>query len=395
MVQPPSVRLVVWLLICTVILLIAFLLRAPYARKETVSGYLTPALGTARIHAPQPGVIAAVHVADGDEVEPGQVLFSIDTAQIAANGQDVNAAVLNALNDQKARLEQQISAEAQRASTERLRLESLIAGTHGEIDHLALQIASQKERIGIAERNLANGEMLKSQGFVSDADNDRRRAELLEQKQALSSLSQQQSARQSQLNEQRFALAQVPTNATERIRVLQGESSSLEQRSAEVGGRGAYVILSPIRGRLSGLQAKVGQSADIRVLLATIVPPNAALQAELFVPTRAVGFVKSGQSVRILYDAFPYQNFGTYGGQVIQVSRTLLTASDAAGPITLREPAYRVTVSLDRPDIDAYGQRVSLQPDMLLRADIVLDRRPLMDWILNPLKSAGLRTSQS
>ena len=118
------------------------------------------------------------------------------------------------------------------------------------------------------------------------------------------------------------------------------------------------------------------------------------LQAELFVPTRAAGFVRDGQRVRVLYEAFPYQNFGTYGGRIVKVSHTVLTAADTSAPVELREPAYRVTAALDRPDVDAYGDKIPLQPDMLVRADIILDRRTLMNWLLNPLLGAGMRAMQ-
>jgi membrane fusion protein len=90
-----------------------------------------------------------------------------------------------------------------------------------------------------------------------------------------------------------------------------------------------------------------------------------------------------------LYDAFPYQHFGAYGGHITKISQTLLTSSDAAGPIPLREPAYRVTAALDRPDIEAYGKKLSLQPDMLLRADIILEKRSLISWLTSPL--TGIR----
>jgi membrane fusion protein len=100
--------------------------------------------------------------------------------------------------------------------------------------------------------------------------------------------------------------------------------------------------------------------------------------------------VRVGQQVRILYDAFPYQKFGTYRGSVLKISQTILTGNDASGPIALKEPAYRVTAALERPDIDAYGQKIPLQPDMLLKADVILDKRPLMSWLLDPLLSARM-----
>jgi membrane fusion protein len=121
-----------------------------------------------------------------------------------------------------------------------------------------------------------------------------------------------------------------------------------------------------------------------------IIPSESILRAELFVPTRAIGFVEPGQKVRILYEAFPYQQFGTYGGRVDEISRTVLTRSDTSGPIELKEPSYRVTATLDRPDVDAFGKQVALQADMLLRADIILEKRSLMTWILHPLLSVRM-----
>jgi membrane fusion protein len=138
------------------------------------------------------------------------------------------------------------------------------------------------------------------------------------------------------------------------------------------------------------LQATVGQFADPRQLQMEIVPTESVLQAELFVPTRAIGFVQPGQQVRILYDAFPYQQFGAYSGTVLSISQTILTRSDTSGPIELKEPAYRVKAALDRPDIDAYGKKIPLQADMLLRADIIIEKRSLISWLLDPLLSVRM-----
>ena len=100
--------------------------------------------------------------------------------------------------------------------------------------------------------------------------------------------------------------------------------------------------------------------------------------------------MRPGQEVRILYDAFPYQQFGAYSGRVLKISQTILTGSDAFGPIELKEPAYRVTAALDRPDINAYGKKMPLQADMLLRADIILEKRSLISWLLNPVLSVRM-----
>jgi membrane fusion protein len=140
-----------------------------------------------------------------------------------------------------------------------------------------------------------------------------------------------------------------------------------------------------VSGKIGTLQASVGETADPHRLQLEIIPEDSPLQAELLVPSRAIGFIEAGQKVRLLYDAFPYQQFGTYTGHVVRVSQTLVTASDAGGPIRLKEPAYRVTAALDRPYVDAYGKRMPLQPDMLLRADVILEKRSLASWLLAPV----------
>jgi membrane fusion protein len=138
------------------------------------------------------------------------------------------------------------------------------------------------------------------------------------------------------------------------------------------------------------LDANVGKPAQTQHPQLEILPEDSTLQAELLVPTRAAGFVHAGQEVRILYDAFPYQNFGAYHGRIVQVSHTILSGADARTPISLKEPAYKVDVELDRPDVDAGGKKIPLQAGMLLKADIILEKRPLITWLINPLLVARM-----
>jgi membrane fusion protein len=390
-IQPLPTRLMVWFITSAAVSIIAFLFLAQYARKETVTGYLTPASGTARIVAPQQGTINAIYVREGQRVEEGQPLLSVTTDQIAADGKDVNTTILNTLARQKESLTRQIAAEEHRAASERNRLLSQMQGLETEIGYLNTQVTIQRERIRIVERLVASGAQLASRGLVSEIEQRRREEALLEQRLSLNSLSQQVTARQSQLNEARYTLEQLPTVTAEKVQQLRNELSAAEQRTAEVDGRRAYIIRAPIAGRVSSLQASVGQVADPRHLQLQIVPGNSVLQAELFVPARAIGFVGNGQEVRILYDAFPYQHYGTYRGRIIRVSQTMVASSDITAPVSLPGPAYKATVVLERPDIDAYGKRIPLQPDMLLKADIILERRTLVDWILNPLLSARIQ----
>jgi membrane fusion protein len=385
--QPLSTKITTWLIVAIVALIVTFLFLAQYARKETVIGYLTPSAGTAKIFAFQQGTIKEVYVKEGQEVEKEQPLLTVETSQIAVRGQDVNTSMLATLEAQRNLLTNQIAAEEERRKSEQARLTALIGGLEAEISELRAEIENQNEGIRVSNALLSSVTGLRAKGLISDRDYRQRELTALEQKQKLNSLNQQLAARQNQLTETRYSLEQLPTVMAGKIQSLRSELAATEQRIAEITGRRAYVIRAPAAGRVSTLQANVGQFADPRRPLMEIIPNESVLHAELFVPTRAIGFVQPGQEVRILYEAFPYQQFGTYRGRVKNISQTILTKSDTTGPIELKEPAYRVTAALDRQDIDAYGKRMPLQAGMLLRADIILEKRSFMNWFLDPLLS--------
>jgi len=385
--QPISLKVITWFLASFVALMLALVFIGQYSRKATVSGYLIPASGTAKIFALQRGTITKVHVTEGQEVREQQPLLTIDTTQISATGEDVNAAILRTLLSQRDELNSQIAGEAQRQASERERLTLLIQGAKDEITQLEGQIPLQQERIKIIESLVASVAKLVTKGIVTGVEFKRRQSEALDLKQNLNSLRQQLAARQNQLTDTQYTLNQLPIVIGEKIQLLRNELSSVEQRISEINGRRAFVIRAPITGRVSALQASSGKLAEPNQLQLEIIPAS-TLKAELLVPSRSIGFVRIGQPVGIRYDAFPYQNFGRYKGTITEISHNILTRSDVPSAIiTSEEPVYRVTAALDRQDISAYGKRMPLQAGMLLKADVILDKRTLLRWVLDPLLS--------
>jgi membrane fusion protein len=65
----------------------------------------------------------------------------------------------------------------------------------------------------------------------------------------------------------------------------------------------------------------------------------------------------------------------------------LLLDGEAIVPVVLSEPVYRVRTQLTAQDMMAYGDAFPLKSGMLLEADIVLDSRSLLDWLLDPIYS--------
>lgn len=157
-------------------------------------------------------------------------------------------------------------------------------------------------------------------------------------------------------------------------------------------GQSTYVVTSPINGRVAALLPQPGQTLAAGGLVAIIVPQDSQLIAELYVPSRAAGFIREGQDVRLMYQAFPHQQFGAGTGRIVDMGGAILNPGDISSPgIPLAEPVFRTRVELTNDYVEAYGERIPLQPGMVLTADIVIDRRTLWEWLLDPLYAAGRR----
>ena len=126
----------------------------------------------------------------------------------------------------------------------------------------------------------------------------------------------------------------------------------------------------------------------------TIVNADARMVAELYAPSRAIGFTRVGQEVRLMYDAFPFQRFGSFAGRISTISRTVLAPNEVDAPIQgqMREPVYRIRVQIAAQSIQAFGEQIPLQPGMTLAANIVLDRRTFLEWLLDPINAVRNRS---
>ncbi len=391
--RPVSLAIFTSVFVMAVVAIGVFLGTQTYARKATASGYLTPLHGVVRVMPPRAGTILSVAVAEGDMVQEGDPLFQVAAGRLSASGTDIDANVRRALMQQRDLQLAQVTLEEATARSETQRLRERISRLQEECDSLNQQLTVQHARAALADEQAAVSRDLATQGYVSRVEQRRREDARLGQTQAMDTLHQQIAAKEGELVELRYALAQLPGRTADRAAALHVSAAEIDNRLADEEGQRAYSVVAPTSGRVSALQASAGNAADPTRPLLSIVPEGERFQAVLFVPERAIGFVGVGQEVRLSLDAFPFQRFGAVGGTITNISRTLLRPeqlSAAVQPPT--EPTYRVTVALHSQAITAYGQSIPLQADMQLHADIIFDRRSFMQWLLDPVLSARGRS---
>jgi hypothetical protein len=125
---------------------------------------------------------------------------------------------------------------------------------------------------------------------------------------------------------------------------------------------------------------------------AGLVSADTPLQAHLFAPASAIGAVQEKQTVRLRYRAFPQPTSDRQTGAVAQVSRLPARTAELPAPFNAGgEPLYRIVVTLDQQSVLAYGAAQPLAAGMQLEADVALERRRLIAWLLAPLLDAARR----
>jgi membrane fusion protein len=256
---------------------------------------------------------------------------------------------------------------------------------------ISRELATQAAREASAAEHADRFGDLERQRFVSPMTARQKRDELLEQTARRQSLERSALALRRETTAVASELRQLPLRTEQQKGDVKRELAVLEQEILGAEAARRFVVVAPRDGIITAIVAEPGQAVGLHPI-ATLLPADSPLEAHLFAPSRAVGFVEPGQSVRLRYAAYPFQKFGQYDGVVFQVSRSALTPSEL--PPQLGFPAhgeglYRITVQLASPAVNAYGRQQPLSAGMHLEADVMQDRRRLFEWIFEPL--LGLR----
>ncbi len=387
--QPPSLVILTVGVVIAALAIAAFVCFGQYTRKARVSGFLVPDRGVIRLVSPQAAVVIEKHGAEGRAVRRGDILFVLAVGQATPDG-DTQAAVQASIATRSRSLEAASQQQLLLGQVQTAAIDQQIAEMRRELAAMAVEGELQSKRLALAQEAQRQFESLRSDNFVSFAQVRTKAEEVLAIQAQLQGIERQRSAQLRQIGALESQRRELPMRTLAQQGEIDRDMAKLAEQAAENEARRRIVIRAPQDGVLTAVMTDVGQSATPTVALASLLPADARLEAHLYAPSSAVGFLRSDQAVSLRYQAFPYQKFGHQTGHVTEVSRSPLQASEmaalslpAAGPGV--EPLYRITVALDKQSVDAYGQPQALSPGMQLEADVLLDRRRLIEWIFEPV----------
>lgn len=375
----------------------AFFIFFDTARKVETVGVLLPSGGLIRVQSGQLGIVRKICVKEGQKVNAGDLLFILSNERNISANQSAESAVSTLLQSRRDSYHEELAQVSQQSNLRVLAAQRKTTALLEESARLQSQILLQKSRIGLVMQAFKRFRDLYTANYISSAQMEDKEAELLEQRQKLAELERLRGA-----NERDYISAQADyVDLTYQLKrdeeALKRNALSIQQDLTESQARKEIKVTAPTAGTVSTITVEVGKSVAADSTLTSILPLDSKLEAEIYAPSRAIGFVKPGMRVLLRYQAYPYQKFGQYEATIQEIATTPISSHEhdisefAIVTSQTSEPLYRIRLKLKQEDISIYNERVALKPGMSLNASIVLEHRHLYEWILEPLFSIASR----
>ena len=396
------------------VLVVAALVWAIVGRVDVVvsaPGSVLPSGNSKVVQSAALGVVAQIHVRDGDHVRRGDVLIDFDTTMAGAEVEQaqkallsdqldiaMNTALVDGLSGKGMHFVAPPGAPADVAQTRRALVAAQLAEVNSSVaGYAAARSSSQADaRAAAATRAKLDGMLPLVQREVGamqdlDAQGYAPGMRLLDLQRQLRSdqgdrdVAAVQVAR-GEADAHKYAEAMVQTREqslrqaltdlakAQADAVLKSEDVTKALRRATLQHLGA-----PIDGTVQQLAVHtIGGVVETGKAVMVIVPDHPDVEVEAKVRNRDAGFIKLGQDVAVKLDAFPFNRYGTVSGHVIAMSHD-------AVPDPKLGPVFVTRIRLDSAAITIDGRQVPLGAGLGVTADIRTGSRTIMSWLLSPI----------
>ncbi|XAO70970.1 MAG: HlyD family efflux transporter periplasmic adaptor subunit [Acetobacteraceae bacterium] len=350
--------------------------------------------------ADQTGIVTQIHVREGQHVKAGDRLFSLDVAHrseidvTGRNALETLRAQYRLLQEKRCLAEKDapialFTIKARLATLDRQRAMLKAQIVRDEkilplVDHATKQMQDAIGTRLVTQTQFQSQLNVYFQSFNVHAQMVR----------ALIDVEGQRSADQ-------LKILQYPIEWARRLNEIDTQLADCRRQISQASRETEAILEARIAGTIDGMMSHIGQQVGNDLPLLTILPDHATLLAELFVSSRAVGFIHVGQPVLLKYAPYPYQRFGLYRGRVVEVTRSPMQVPFATmlpkGGVPPDAPdtdQYRIRVGPERGIAMVYGRREKLKPGMKLEAEIAVDHRRRYQWLFDPFISSAMKLRQ-
>jgi membrane fusion protein len=350
----------------------AFIVRVP----ETVTApfVLAPHRGGDPVRAFRSGMVSEVRVVETQAVGHGDAMFTIASSVVGDR-----AAEWKTLESQIHGVEQRLASRRQKDSSQRRadleevqRLEDRLQSVARRIvlwrQQLKLAVErAERQKLGFAEGLISWIEMTR---FQSEADSlavelEQAEGEQVDTRRSLERLRHESEVRRAESKEFDYDLLEE----LDRSRIRR---AALDKDLVHQGNQ--LVVAAPCAGVVLKLSVRNRGAVVQEGEVLAEVSCGSRLQAELTLPQEGAALIQTGQRVKLLYAAFPYQRYGAQAATI----RWISPAGEAAG--------LRALADLERETVPVHGQPRALVRGMGGQARVVVGRRTLVSYAFEPIR---------
>lgn len=386
--QPLPLWLLATVAISAASIVLVILFFGEYSRRSRVTGQLIPDLGLSTVVAPAAGVVGKVFAEEGGRVEAGAALARLDIPRALRDGQDLLITLREGLSIRDASVRSLGQSQVAQIDAQLTGTRRQLAVARQELRQIEEAIATRRVQVRLGRDTVTRYQRIAGEKFVSEVQIDQQKQAVLELVNEQQALERQATSLRRGIAQMEQALQELAAQRAAQMAATDRDRALIRQERVQQETTGELLIKAPTDGLVANRLIEPGQSVQAGQALLSLLPEGSTLQAQLLVPSRAIGFVEPGNTVLLRYQAYPYQKFGHHLGRVIRVSRSAVSLDPPSAPFgSSQEPYYRVLVALDAQTVTAYGKHETLRPGMLVEADILSERRKLFEWLLEPLYS--------
>ena len=387
LVRPMSYTILTAMFAAMAVATVGYLVLGEYTKKARASGYIVPDQGLLKIYPQAPGFVVTLKVKEGDSVKEGQVLAVITTERTGSQG-NTQAEIAKQIERRRQSLRDQAVKTHLMYADQIESADKRLMQLTRERQEITSAIAGLEERVANAQKVVVRFSALQKEGYVAELLVTEKQSDMLDQKNRLNDMVVRLSASGRDITSLQSDQVALPLKEKNEVAAIERAISELDSTTTENEARRESYVVAPQNGVVTQLMADKGRQVSPAAPLMNLIPAGSRLQASLYVPSRSIGFIREGSVVQMQYQAFQYQKFGTQRGKVVDISRASVPAPELPFPMPpTTEVFYVVTVQPEKDYVLAYGKKEPLHAGMQLDADVWLETRTILEWILEPLYS--------
>ncbi|GAX36460.1 HlyD family efflux transporter periplasmic adaptor subunit [Nodularia sp. NIES-3585] len=168
--------------------------------------------------------------------------------------------------------------------------------------------------------------------------------------------------------------SEILTQIKQRQEELTNLNGQLEQARKQQAGE---TIKAPVAGTIYKIKATQGPVQAGEELL-SILPAGEEILLEVKVLNRDIGFIRPGMTAKVKMATFPFQEFGTIDGKVVQISPNAVVDQELG-------LVFPTRIQLSQHSVNVRGEEVAFTPGMSANGEIVTRQKSVLTFIIEPV----------